>query len=125
MGNINSRLSRVLLVFSILCSSVGCTTWEGPYGSVQKAASPSEFNVSVGDTVKIVTNEDRKYEFEVVAITEDTVVGKNIEIRFDEIYSLYIKEIDKKKTTHVSAGTLLMGFLIAFAVAFASFSFSI
>jgi PDZ domain-containing secreted protein len=65
--------------------------------------------IKPGDTVKVTTKDNIEYEFEVVNITEDSIIGKSVTLRFEDI-DKYQKMVESSgKRTAKSVGVLVIG----------------
>lgn len=61
----------------------------------------------IGDDVLIITQDGKRYEFEIVTKTETTLLGKKSSILITDIVALETREISKGKTFWLAAGTVL------------------
>ena len=114
------RLGRILIT-SLLFLICGCVTHE--YVPLEKNTNVAlPYDVSVGDTVKIITKQPNSFEFEITDISEDALIGEDVEIAFADIWKLQKKEVDKATSAGVSIaiawGAALMVAMVALAVAF-------
>jgi hypothetical protein len=66
-----------------------------------------------GDAVSIVTDDGRKYEFEVSAITDEIVIGNNIEVPISNISSIETKEHSVAKSGGLFVGSFILIAVVA------------
>ncbi len=83
-----------LLIFTIIpLLSYSCAPTYHP-------VYPEPVNINTiikpGESVKITTKDEKEYEFEVVEITDDAIVGETEKVLFTDIYKL--QEITEKET---------------------------
>jgi len=82
----------------------GCTE----YRSIQRTGEASHpYDVSVGDTVLLVTTDAQEFEFKITDISDTALYGEHLLIPFDKITSIKKKEIDEVKTAGAVGGTVL------------------
>ena len=114
------RLGRILIT-SLLFLICGCVTHE--YVPLEKNTNVAlPYDVAIGDTVKLITKQPNSFEFEITDISEDALIGENVEVAFADIWKLQKKEVDKATSAGVSIaiawGAALMVAMVALAVAF-------
>ena len=93
--------------------------------------SPTPYNVSIGDKIKLVTYDSKTIEFTVTEITETSLIGRkwsdveggpiDIEVNFADIQQAGVKEFDVGKTAAGTGMTLLGVIVVIFAIAFATY----
>ena len=67
------------------------------------SGKPALHELSVGDTVEIVTADVKEYQFKVVDITETSLVGNSVEVPFEQIRILEVRSIGKPRVSGVDA----------------------
>lgn len=63
--------------------------------------------IQVGDDVRIVTSDGINHKFKVTAITENHILGKDIDIPIVDIVALETREFSGGKTSLLVGGTVL------------------
>jgi hypothetical protein len=114
------RLKKILIFF-LPFLIFGCV--QNEYVRLEKnPSSELPYDVSAGDTVKVITTESIAMEFEVTKVSNDALIGEGVEVRFQDIWVLEKLEIDQALTAATSLSTIyaLWGVLavVALAVAF-------
>ena len=109
-----NRLIVLLMVFTFLaaCSFPQFTRYthqDIEWGQDQLTG------IDVGDKVSVVRSDREVFKFTVTGITESSIQGEGVEIRFDEIDSVSKKEIDRSEVKSFG-WSLLVGFILAIAV---------
>jgi hypothetical protein len=108
------RLGRILIT-SLLFLICGCVTHE--YVPLEKNTNVAlPYDVSVGDTVKLITKQPNSFEFEITEISEDALIGENVEVAFADIWKLQKKEVDKAGSAVTSIGMGSLGALMVLTV---------
>ena len=89
-------ISLLLLVTMLLGLTTGCSNTKThvrqPTGNLDYS------HVSVGDQVIVNTVDGNKYAFEVVAMTETSIVGEQHSVNIDEISEITVEEFSYFKT---------------------------
>ena len=83
---------------------------------VQQKISAGEV-LSVGDAVKLTTRDNEVHEFKVTSITDQHVLGENIEIPIGDIIAIQTKQISAGRTAAAAGSTALLWIIIG-ALAF-------
>lgn len=78
------KLRRILLVLFI-CLNYSCAP---TYAPVYPEPVNIKTIIKTGDTVKVTTKDNKEYEFIVVEITEDAIVGETEKLLFKDINKL-------------------------------------
>jgi capsular polysaccharide biosynthesis protein len=102
--------SRFVSVFLCILLASGCSTVtpvEMTPEQVQKKIS-----IGVGDTVKIATSNGEVYNFKVTAVTNQQILGDDIEIPIEEVVAIETKEFSAGKTAALAGGTVLLWAII-------------
>lgn len=85
---------KIALFLSML-SVVSCAEFRG----LQREGSSGMLgDLSIGDTVQIVTSDSQVLEFEVVDITDDAIVGEHVNVPIEKIADIKREEFDKVET---------------------------
>jgi hypothetical protein len=106
----------------VLINLIGCTslqTIEAPPDKLHEQIRRENI-VSVGDKVRIITEDQKEHQFVVSAIYEDEIRGENVTIPIDSIVTLETRKFSTGKTALLAGGitgTLLIvyGLLLAAA----------
>jgi hypothetical protein len=109
-----SMYSRFVSVFLCILLASGCSTVtpvEMTPEQVQKKISEGEV-IGVGDTVKIATSNGEVYNFKVTAVTNQQILGDDIEIPIEEVVAIETKEFSAGKTAALAGGTVLLWAII-------------
>ncbi len=93
----------------------GCTTMtvagSQPHEVVRK--------VEVGSKVRIITKDGQRHLFKVTQMTSDSISGKEVQVSYDDMAQVEVKELDAWRTavvvTKVGAATFLVITLSALA----------
>lgn len=109
--------SKFVFAFLVIVLMSACSTMkpiEMTPEQLQQKISAGEV-VSVGDAVKVATSNNEVYEFKVTAITDQQILGENIEIPINEVVGIETKEFSAGKTVAAVAGgtALLWAILVA------------
>ena len=105
------------IVLMLLIAS-GCTTSkpiELAPEQLHKRISTEDI-IRVGDDVKIVTSDGISHKFKVTAITENRILGKDIDIPIMDIVALETREFSGGKTSLLVGGTVLWMFIILLSI---------
>lgn len=94
------------LCISIIISMVGAVGCAEYRGLQRTDGVPRDLNI--GDEIQVTLKDKQHFEFVVVDITDQSIVGDHIDIKFDEIRSIRKKEINKMKTTAAAGGGILV-----------------
>ena len=106
---------RILLLCLFLLT--GCVSHE--YKSLVRLDSHiPPYDFSVGDVVTVITTKEQSFEFKITEVSETSILGKNIEVKYDEIQAAKVKQVDGLKTFD-NVGNSLLGIEIIIGVAFA------
>lgn len=109
LSTMNARTSVVILLMSLL---VACVQYQPIQPEPRDQKSP--YDVSIGDTVKIVTDKAEGVEFRVTEISETAIVGNDIEVRFENIRTLQVKK-GEVETKVIMATLSIPAIMITFA----------
>jgi len=106
---------KLLMTIFILLIASGCTTMK----SVE--LSPEQLHgqiyagdiTQLGNNVKIITSDGMHYKFKVTAITENSIVGENVNIPIMDIVAIETREFSSGKTTAlITAGVVISTWFI-------------
>ncbi len=105
MVNKYQRKLFSLFIIIITFLAYSCATYHPVY--------PEPVNIKTiikpGESVKITTKDEKVYEFEVVEITDDAIVGESDKVLFTDIHKLQEMTVTAgENTVNVIAGTVLM-----------------
>jgi len=84
----------------VLLMLTGCTSMR----TIEPTPTAALQHFKVGDTITVHTVDDTIYEFEIVEITENSIVGKRQQIPFNEIKKLQQKKIGIVKSIGAGVG---------------------
>ena len=116
------KTTRWILWFVILFAG-GCVT--SNYQEVIKHdawGGPSEYEVAVGDKVKVITKDNEQYEFIVEEVTETGITGPNFDVDFESMESLEVWKVNVDESIEKGVmGTfyttqVIMGILVIIAL---------
>jgi hypothetical protein len=93
---------KSVVVLMVLIS--GCQTMVPVTGTDESGLRVS---ISVGDTVRVLTKFGDRETFEVIEITEDTLIGKDHSIRYQDMAF-----VEKRSTNAVVGNTLAVALLV-------------
>jgi hypothetical protein len=99
----NYSLSMLVMLMALLCLSA-CARY---HTAKSPSGIPALHELSVGDTVEIVTADVKEYHFKVVDITETSLVGNNVEVPFEQIRILEVRRIGRPKVRGEDAGWIV------------------
>ena len=94
---LKSCLTSAMVVLLML---TGCTSMR----TIEPTPTAAQQHFKVGDTITVHTVDDTIYEFEIVEITENSIVGKRQQIPFNEIKKLEQKKIGIVKSIGAGVG---------------------
>lgn len=110
--------SKFVTVFLFILLASGCSTVtpvEMTPEQVQQKISEGEV-IGVGDTVKVVTSNGDVYNFKVTAVTNQQILGNDIEIPIEEVVAIETKEFSAGKTAALAGGTVVLWAIIVAVV---------
>jgi hypothetical protein len=84
--------------------------------AIEPTPAAAQQYFKVGDIITVYTIDKTVYEFEVVEITEDSVVGKRQKIPFNEIEKLERKQIGIVKSVGAGVGITYLVITVGVAV---------
>lgn len=87
----NMSMSNLLAVLCVLVLFSGCASYY-QYNNVSK-----HYGFSVGDHVKLRTEQTGEVSFKVTEVTASAVHGEGIEIPIEDIQEAYIKNLDQRQ----------------------------
>ena len=101
------NLKTILMLGVAIVFLSGCA--QTHYVSVERSSGTNlPYNISLGDTVKVITTEAHEVEFTVTSVGEKSLIGDGTEVQYDEIWKLEKKEVDKPTTAAIFASSTLM-----------------
>jgi hypothetical protein len=84
----------------VLLMLTGCTSMR----TIEPTPTAAQQHFKVGDIITVHTVDDTIYEFEIVEITENSIVGKRQQIPFNDIKKLEQKKIGLVKSIGAGVG---------------------
>ena len=109
------KLISTLIAIALV---TGCTSMkpvELSADQLQEGISAGEV-IHDGDTVRIVTADGETHKFEVTAITDENIIGNNIEVAIVDIITIELKEQSDAKSGSLFVGSMAI-ILLALAAA--------
>jgi hypothetical protein len=106
--------SKIVSVVLIILVTSGCSTVspvEMTPEQVQQKISAGEL-IAVGDTIKVATSEGEVYDFKVTAVTNQQILGDEVEIPIEDIVAIETKEFSVGKTAALAGGTVVLWAII-------------
>ncbi len=97
----------VLVVFALMVLNSGCETTMVPVSNTND--SPLRLSISVGDTVRVLTKYGDRLTFEVTDITENALIGRDQNIRYDDMAFV------ERRSREATAGNALAVILVVAA----------
>ena len=97
-------MSRFRVIFVLLALSVaGCVhtmepVSEGPQIRVQ---------LSIGDTVRVLTKDSQRRVFEIVSLESDAMTGKDVRVPYADIVFLELRTFSRGRTAAATAAGVL------------------
>ena len=113
MANMLNGVIAALLILIATFGTAGCSS----YRTVHSNDANLLYDVTVGDKVKIRTKQGERHEFQVTKITQESIIGNDIEIGADEIASIEKMEFDAQLTGAAVATTAAVGYLVYVTIA--------
>jgi hypothetical protein len=120
---------RTALVLALCVSICACTTMRpvpvtGADGAPVEPKSHTS-HVQVGDELKVTTRDGESHRIKVTSVSETAVDGTtrkdaHISIPTDEITAIKRKQVSVAKTAGLTAGTLVVLYVLAAGAAFAA-----
>lgn len=110
-----TRSPRATLLVALLaagCLGSGCTTLQ-PVVLTHSAAHPE---LRVGDDVRVRTTRGETLTFEVSALDDDGLAGRDVRVRYAEIEQLQVRRISKGRTTAAVVATAALVVLAGGAI---------
>jgi len=103
---------RLIITLMVLLMFTGCTSMR----AIEPTPTAAQQYFKVGDIITVHTIDNTVYEFEVVEITEDSVVGKRQQIPFNEIEKLEQKKVGIVKSLGAGVGITYLVITVGVAV---------
>ena len=106
--------SKFVLVSLVIVLVSGCSTTKHVDlmpEQLQHKISAGEV-ISIGDRVKIANRNNEVHEFKVTAITDQKILGEDIEIPINEVVGIETKGFSAGKTAAFAGGTVLLWAII-------------
>ena len=103
----NMQKKWVLVVFALMVLNSGCETTMVPVSNTND--SPLRLSISVGDTVRVLTKYGDRLTFEVTDITENALIGRDQNIRYDDMAFV------ERRSREATAGNALAVILVVAA----------
>ena len=88
------------LVIMLLVSLTACTSMQ----TIEATPTAVQKHFVIGEIITVHTVNDTIYEFELIDITEDSIVGKRQQIPFSEIQKLEKKKVGVVKSIGAGIG---------------------
>jgi hypothetical protein len=105
---------KLLTLAFLFLFATGCTSLK-PVELAPEVLQERIFSgniVKLGDKVKVVTSDGVRSEFKVTAITENHILGKDIDIPIRDIVALETREFSGGKTSVLVGGSFLWMYVI-------------
>ena len=101
---------KLILTLTAIIVVTGCTTLK------PVELSPEQLHdriyagevIHEGDSVKIITSDGKHHRFKVTAITDQSVVGKEIQLPIVDIVAVETKEFSGGKTAALAGGSYIV-----------------
>lgn len=109
---------KFISVFLVILLMSGCSTVkpvEMTPEQVQQKISAGEL-VAAGDKVKIATSDGEVYDFKVTAVTDQQILGDDINIPIDTVVAIETREFSAGKTAALAGGTVVLWAVIVAVV---------
>jgi hypothetical protein len=120
--NHRSTCSKIISILVII-NLIGCTslqTIEAPPDKLHEQIRHENL-LKVGDKVKIITEDQKDYQFVVTAINQDEIRGEDVTIPIDSIAAVQTRVLSTGKTALLAGGItatiLVVMIIIAIAIA--------
>lgn len=114
---------RKIISILLIINLIGCTslqTIEAPPDKLHEQIRHENL-LKVGDKVKIITEDQKDYQFVVTAINQDEIRGEDVTIPIDSIAAVQTRELSTGKTALLAGGItatmLVVMIIIAIAIA--------
>ncbi len=102
----NLHKSAFLIILAISLMVASCAP---KYINIHPDSLNIEMEIKPGDNVKITTLDFNEYEFTVVEVTEEAILGESEKVLVDDISTLQeMTETSQKRTLKVIGGTVLV-----------------
>jgi hypothetical protein len=102
---------KLMAYFTIIALLLGgCTTFrtmEMSRSQVQEGISHGNL-IHSGDQVKIITNDGKQYQFEVISVVDGSIKGKDVEIPIKDIDMVEKRRISVGRTALLSGALFLL-----------------
>ncbi len=106
---------KLISMFVIVLIFSGCTTLKPVELSpeqLHERISTGEV-IQAGDDVKLITADGEQHEFKVIAVTNDRIMGEDIEIPIVDIIAVETREFSGGKTAVLAGSAYLLYALLA------------
>ena len=107
-------LGKFISVSLVILLMTGCSTVkpvEMTQEEVQQKISAGEL-IAVGDNVKVATTDGEVYDFKVTNVTNQQILGDDVEIPIGEVVAIETKEFSVGKTAALAGGTVVLWAII-------------
>lgn len=100
---------KFITTIVVILLVAGCTTLMPIEMSPDelRAGIPAGELIQVGDSVVLTTADDKQHEFEVTSITDERIMGKDIEVPIADISDVKTREPSGVKTLSLMGGVIL------------------
>ncbi len=113
------KLTSIIIMAFVASSCTTLKPVEMPPAQLHRTISAGGI-IDVGDSVKIVTADGAIHKIRVSAVTADHITGNDIELPIADIVAVETREFSGGKTTALAAGSAVLLYAIAAAIATAS-----
>jgi len=103
---INNPFGKILAVFLLIVAMIATSC--ASYVKVHPEPVNIQSVLKQGDTVKIVTKDNREIEFIVVEVSDEAIIGENETVLFTDISTLEKMSVSAGKNTLVITGKILL-----------------
>ncbi len=108
----------IAMAIVVLVFLSGCTTLT----KIEKSPSSIASNIQKGDKIKVVTNDGTAMDIKVKEMSDTSIIGESIQIKYDDIETIEKKKMDGTKTAIVGvAGYLTVVSVMVVVVVFSIF----
>ena len=109
---------KLISMFVVILLFSGCTTLRPVELSPEQLHERISIGevIQAGDDVKLFTADGKHHEFQVTAVTDDRIMGKDIEIPIADIIAVETREFSGGKTAVLAGSAYLLYVLLAVIV---------
>jgi len=103
---INNPFGKGLMLVFMVCNLITASC--ASYAKVYPEPIHIQSLITPGDTVKIVTKDNREIEFVVVEVSDEAIIGENETVLFTDISTLEKMNVSAGKNALVITGKILL-----------------